>query len=239
MNTEVTKKIEGTEPVKPAVSAALAQTGFQPRAPFAGGRPPFRGGAGGAPRGGGDFRKNPRKPGGREPRAKAEFDQKIVDIRRVTRVAAGGRRFSFSVSLVAGNRKGTVGVGIGKASDTSLAIDKAMKNAKKNMIRLNLTKTNSIPYEVDAKYASSRVIIMPAKGKGLVAGSSVRNVLELAGVNDVSAKILSRSKNSLNNARVAVEALREFAGKRPVSTVVAAPAIPAVKASAQFVPAKK
>ena len=98
----------------------------------------------------------------------------------MTRVAAGGRRFSFSVAMVAGNRKGLVGVGIGKASDTSLAIDKAMKNAKKNMIRLSLTKTNSIPYEVDSKYASSRVIIMPAPGKGLIAGSSVRNVLELA-----------------------------------------------------------
>lgn len=174
-----------------------------------------------------DFKKNPRKQSFREPRAKAEFDQKIVDIRRVTRVAAGGRRFSFSVAMVAGNRKGSVGVGIGKASDTSLAIDKAMKNAKKNMIRLSLTKTNSISYEVDSKYASSRVIIMPAPGKGLIAGSSVRNVLELAGVTDVSAKLLSRSKNGLNNARVAVEALREFAKKgaapAPVQVAPTAP----------------
>jgi len=112
--------------------------------------------------------------------------------------------------MVAGNRKGQVGVGIGKASDTSLAIDKAMKNAKKNLIRVALTKTMSIPHEVEAKYCGSRVIIMPSNGKGLVAGSSVRSVIELAGMNDVTAKILSRSKNPLNNARVAIKALSQI-----------------------------
>ncbi len=153
-------------------------------------------------------RKNTRKGPGRDGRAKPEFDQKMIQIRRVTRVAAGGRRFSFSVALVAGNRKGSVGVGIGKGADTSLAIDKALRNAKKNLVKLELTKNMSISHEVRAKYASSRVMIMPAKGKGIVAGSSVRNVLELAGVTDVTAKLLSRSKNKLNNARVAMEALK-------------------------------
>ncbi len=177
------------------------------------------GGFGGAPRRGanrdsrgGDSRGGDRRGGARgrnprEPRAKPEFDQKIISIRRVTRVASGGRRFSFSVAIVAGNRKGQVGVGIGKASDTSLAIDKAMRNAKKNLIRVATTKSMSIPHEVEAKYASSRVVIMPARGKGIVAGSSVRNVIELAGLQDVTAKILSRSKNPLNNARVAIMAL--------------------------------
>lgn len=152
-------------------------------------------------RGGGD-----RKPR-REPRAKPEFDQKIIDIRRVTRVASGGRRFSFSVALVAGNRKGKVGVGTGKAGDTSLAIEKALKNAKKNMIDVSLTKSMSIPYEIQAKYCSSRVEMLPAKGKGIAAGSSVRDVIELAGINDVVAKLRSGTKNKLNNARVAIKAL--------------------------------
>ena len=162
-----------------------------------------RGPRSGAP--GGD-RKNDRKPR-REPRAKPEFDQKIIDIRRVTRVASGGRRFSFAVSLVAGNRKGSVGVGTGKASDTSLAIEKAFKNARKHMLKVSTTKSMSIPHDVEAKYCSSRVMIMPAKGKGIIAGSSVRDVLELAGVKDVVAKLRSGSKNKLNNAQVAVRAL--------------------------------
>lgn len=143
-------------------------------------------------------------------RVKSEFDQKVVDIRRVTRVVAGGRRFSFSVALVAGDRKGRVGVGLGKSPDTASAIEKAARNAKKNMIKVNLTKDNSIPHEVEAKFASTRIIVKPSPGKGLVAGSSVRNVLDLAGVKDVSSKILSRSKNKFNNARAAVEALKQF-----------------------------
>lgn len=79
-------------------------------------------------------------------RPKPEFDQKIISIRRVTRVVAGGRRFSFSVALLAGDKKGSIGLGLGKAGDTSLAINKALRNAKKNMVRLQLTKTMSIPY---------------------------------------------------------------------------------------------
>ncbi|MEO8637536.1 MAG: 30S ribosomal protein S5 [Candidatus Taylorbacteria bacterium] len=154
-----------------------------------------------------DQKKNPRRGFERAPRVKPEFDQQIVSIRRVTRVASGGRRFSFSVALVAGDRKGRVGVGTGKAGDTSIAIDKALKNAKKNMIQIPLTTSRSIAHEVDAKFTSSRVEIRPAPGKGLIAGSSVRNVLELGGVTDVTAKIFSRSKNKLNNAEVAIRAL--------------------------------
>lgn len=146
----------------------------------------------------------------RNERTRSEFDQKIVSIRRVTRVVAGGRRFSFSVALISGNRKGSVGVGVGKASDTALAIEKAMRNAKKNMIKVPLTKDTSIMHDVSAKYNASRVSILPARGRGLVAGSSVRNVLELAGVKNVTAKMLSRSKNKLNNARVAIKALAQL-----------------------------
>jgi len=146
----------------------------------------------------------------RQARAKPEFDQKIVDIRRVARVVAGGRRFSFSVSIVAGNKKGSVGVGIGKASDTPLAIEKAFRDAQKNMIKVNLTESFSIPFEVKGKSCSSQVIIIPTPGKGVLAGSSVRDVIELVGIKDVSAKLLSRSKNKFNNARAAIEALKKF-----------------------------
>ena len=139
-----------------------------------------------------------------------EYDQKIISIRRVTRVVAGGRRFSFSVAIVIGDRKGKVGVGVGKAGDTALAIEKAIRRAKKNMVKLNLTEEMSIRHDVSSKYCASSVIILPARGRGLVAGSSVRNVLELAGIKDVTAKIHSRSKNRLNNAQAAIKALSEL-----------------------------
>ncbi|HDO23646.1 MAG TPA: 30S ribosomal protein S5 [bacterium] len=143
-------------------------------------------------------------------RRKDEYEKKIIDIARTARVVAGGRRFSFRVSAVAGNKKGEVGVGLGKAPDTSLAIEKAFKNAKKNMIKVNLTDKFSIPHAVEAKFASAKVIMMPSFGHGLVAGSSVRIVLEMAGIKRVNAKILSRSKNKLNNARAAILALTKL-----------------------------
>ncbi len=161
---------------------------------------------------GGSRSKNDRKPR-REPRAKPEFDQKIISIRRVTRVAAGGRRFSFSVALVAGNRKGKVGVGTGKAGDTSLAIEKALKSAKKNMITVPFTNNQSIPHEVFAKYSSALVHMQPAKGRGVAAGSSVRDVIELAGIKDINAKLRSGTKNKLNNAQAAIKALSMLATK--------------------------
>lgn len=147
-----------------------------------------------------------RKPR-REPRARSEFDQKIIDIRRVTRVSSGGRRFSFAVTMVAGDKKGRVGVGTGKGTDTALAVEKAFRNAKKNLITINMTKTGSIAHEVSAKYSSSRVEIQPAPGKGMAAGSSVRDVLILGGVKDVVAKLRSGTKNKLNNAQAAIAAL--------------------------------
>ncbi len=140
-------------------------------------------------------------------KVKPEFDQRILDIRRVTRVAAGGRRFSFSVALVVGNKKGMVGVATGKASDTALAIEKAYKAAKKKAIHVNLTKHLSIPHEVYSKFKSARVEIMPAKGRGVVSGSAVRDVVELAGIRDVNSKLRSPTKNKLNIARATIKAL--------------------------------
>jgi small subunit ribosomal protein S5 len=158
----------------------------------------------------GGKRNRERRSSRRDARVKPEFDQKIVSLRRVTRVMAGGRRFNFSVALVAGNRKGSVGFGQGKAADTPLAIEKAFRDAKKNMIKVNATKNMSIPHDVEAKYSASWVKIMPARGKGILAGSSARTVLELAGLKEIGAKLLSRSKNSANNAQATIKALKKL-----------------------------
>ena len=166
--------------------------------------------------GSGGFQRNERpknkkrRSSRRTERPRSEFDEKIISIRRVTRVVAGGRRFSFSVAIISGNRKGSVGVGIGKASDTALAIEKATRDAKKNMIKVPLDKNMRIAYDVYAKYNASRVKIIPSSERGLVAGSSARNVLELAGIKDVTSKMLSRSKNKLNNARATIKALEQL-----------------------------
>lgn len=168
-----------------------------------------------------DFKKNARRPPRREARIKPEFDQKIINIRRVARVVTGGRRFSFSVAVVAGNKKGMVGVGLGKAGDTSLAIEKAFSDAKKNMVTVNCTKEMSVPHEVSAKFSSSRVMIMPASDRGIIAGSSVRTVLEMAGIKDVGGKVRSGSKNKLNIARATVAALSKLS--KPREVVVGSP----------------
>ncbi len=204
------------ETVAAKEAAPAAPRASSPRS-FGVGGAPQRGGAGN--RGGGGARggsgRGAGKPGGdkrgggrpRPERVKPEYDQKSIEVRRVARVVAGGRRFSFSVAMIIGDRKGKVGVGTGKAGDISMAMDKAAKDAKKHMITIKLTKTNSIPHQVWAKSSSGTVEIMPAPHRGLVAGSAVRNALELAGITDVSAKIRSGSKNKLNIARATIKAL--------------------------------
>lgn len=136
-----------------------------------------------------------------------DVDQKIIDIRRVTRVVAGGRRMSFAVSMIIGDKTGIVGLGTGKGNDTALAIAKALKEAKKNAIKIKKTSTQSIQFGVDAKYCSSEVMIFPNKGKGLVTGAAVRDILNIAGIRDVTSKVLSGSKNKLNTARATMKAL--------------------------------
>jgi len=214
---EATTPVEATPTMAPEateVASTDAPAAVEVAAPAAATSPYPRRNASRDSRGGGagNDRRNPRRPrrGGRDERVRQEFDQKIISIRRVVRVMGGGRRFSFSVAMVIGDKKGKVGVGIGKAGDTQLAIEKANRNAKKNMMVVPMNKDQHIPHDVHTKYASSEVMIMPAPGRGLVAGSSVRTVLELAGVKDVTAKIFSRSKNKLNNAKAAVEALKQL-----------------------------
>lgn len=206
--------MENTTPQKTSTATSAPRSGGAPRAASAQGgtRGGYqgRGGAQGGNRSAGGPRGRGDRRGRRPERPRSEFEHKIVSIRRVTRVVSGGRRFSFSVGIIAGDKKGRVGVGLGKASDTALAIEKALRDAEKNMIKIKLSKTGSIDREVEAKYASSRVLIMPAPERGLIAGSSVRTVLELAGIKDVGAKIFSRSKNKVNNARVATLALSKL-----------------------------
>lgn len=149
----------------------------------------------------------------RPPRERGEFEQVTIDARRVARVMAGGRRFNFSLVVVIGDKKGRVGVGLGKGVDTALAIDKATRDAKKHLLTVSRTASGSIPHQVSTKYASSTVEIIPSKGRGLVAGSAMRTVLDLAGVTDVVTKIHSRSKNKLTIARATIEALKKLRTK--------------------------
>lgn len=153
-------------------------------------------------------------------RPKPEFDQKTINVRRVARVVSGGRRFSFSVALVAGDRNGRVGVGVGKAADTISAIEKALNKAKRDMVRIAMTDKKSIAHEVSAKFKAAQVLLRPAPGRGLVAGSATRVVLALAGIHDVNAKIVSRSKDKLNIARATMIALSDLKlkAKKPVAT---------------------
>ncbi len=155
----------------------------------------------------------------RRERVRSEFDQKILAIRRVTRVASGGRRFTFSVAIVVGDKKGRVGVATGKAGDTSLAIDKAVRAAKKKAILVNTTSDMSIPHEVQAKYSSGIVKMIPAKGRGIIAGSAVRDIIQLAGLKDINAKILSGSKNKLNIAKATIKALQGLKKSREKKAV--------------------
>lgn len=136
-----------------------------------------------------------------------ELDHKMISIRRVTRVVKGGRRFSFSALVAAGDKRGRLGLGLGKAGDISEAIEKGFRQAKKRMLTLPLTPDHSIFHEISAKFGSSRVVIRPAPKRGIVAGSAVRVLLSLAGVRGVGAKIISPSKNKINIARAAMAAL--------------------------------
>lgn len=197
-NTDAPAVVPEAAVETPAADAAPARGGFR------GGAQRGRGGPGGG-------RRDSRGP--RAPRERSEFEQATLEVRRVARVMAGGRRFSFSVTVVIGDKKGRVGVGLGKGADTALAIDKAVRDAKKHLITVKRTPENSIAHDVSVKYSSSIVTIIPSPGRGVVAGSAMRTVLEHAGVTNVIAKILTRTKNKLTIARATVAALA-MAGSR-------------------------
>lgn len=207
-----------TEENKNVIPEALPQAEVKKESAPVAATAPFK--KDGANRGG--QRSRGGRPGGRSgsfARPKPEFDQKIIAIRRVTRVVAGGRRMSFSVAMIIGDKKGSVGFGTGKATDTALAISKALKNARKNMITIKTTKSMSIPHEVEAKFSSCQVEIAPNRRHGIVAGSVVRDIVILAGLKNITGKIHSGSKNRLNNAQAVMKALSTISTKKRVSPV--------------------
>lgn len=139
-----------------------------------------------------------------------EFKDKVLDLRRVTRVVAGGKRFRFRATVVIGDGRGRVGVGIAKGLDVQQAIAKARVAAKKNCIHIPL-RGRTIPHEVEAKFSAAHIRIKPAsEGHGLRAGGASRVVFSLAGIKDITAKALGRTPNKLTNALAAVEALKKL-----------------------------
>ncbi len=142
---------------------------------------------------------------------KPEFEQKLLDIRRTARMVAGGRRFSFRAVVVIGNKKGKVGVGVEKGADVTIAVDKAVKQAKKHLIEIPLTEAKTILHPIEAKYGAARVFLKPAqRGRGIIAGGTIRVICVLGGIENITAKIIGRTNNKLNNARATILALNKL-----------------------------
>ena len=157
-----------------------------------------------------------RRPMGRGPSSdrpirREEFKERVLDMRRVTRVVAGGKRFRFRCTLVIGDEKGRVGIGVAKGLDVQQAVAKAKSDAKKNIVHVGLKDGRTIAHEVLAKYSAAKVLVKPAaKGHGLRAGGAVRFVLAFAGIKDATSKIVGRTPNKLTNALATIEALKKL-----------------------------
>ncbi|WAL61091.1 30S ribosomal protein S5 [Thermocoleostomius sinensis] len=148
-----------------------------------------------------------RRKGNKTKEKEADWQERVVQIRRVTKVVKGGKKLSFRAIVVVGNERGQVGVGVGKASDVIGAVRKGVVDGKKHLVTVPLTKANSIPHPVSGAGGGAKVMMRPAApGTGVIAGGAVRTVLELAGVRNILAKQLG-SDNPLNNARAAANAL--------------------------------
>ncbi len=146
---------------------------------------------------------------------KPEFDQLIVDLARVTRVTKGGKQLSFRACILIGDRKGRVGFGVQKGKDVQMAVEKAHHQALKHMITVPIVH-ETVPHRVEQKYKSARVMIKPAPpGSGIIAGSAIRMVLELAGIPNASSKMLGKSNNKITNLKATFAALESF---RPRAT---------------------
>lgn len=140
---------------------------------------------------------------------KEEFEQRILDVARVTRVMKGGKRMSFRTCVVIGDKKGRVAVALGKGADVTLAVNKAVNKAKKNIVNVPIVK-DTIPHEISGKFGSAKILIKPAaKGRGVIAGGVVRVILDLAGIQNVTSKILG-TNNKVNNAKCTVLALSQL-----------------------------
>ncbi|MBI1984745.1 MAG: 30S ribosomal protein S5 [Candidatus Wildermuthbacteria bacterium] len=141
---------------------------------------------------------------------KDDFDSKVIEIARVTRVAAGGKHMSFRAAVIGGDRKGKVGIGIGKGSDVAQAIEKATRQMKKRLISVPV-ENETIPHEVRAQFGPSHVILKPqVKGRGLVAGGPVRIICQMAGIKNISGKFVSSTHNKINNAMAVIAALQKL-----------------------------
>lgn len=151
--------------------------------------------------------KNSSSPKTAVAREEKEFSQVIIDIARVTRVMAGGKRMRFRACVVVGDRKGKVGSAVAKGADVTLAVNKAVAKAKKNLVNVPLI-NETIPHRVDVKFGAAKLLIKPApKGTGIIAGGAVRAVLDLAGVSNVVAKILG-TNNKINNVKATIKAFK-------------------------------
>jgi small subunit ribosomal protein S5 len=146
---------------------------------------------------------------GNQHRQPREFEQKILELARVTRVTKGGKRMSFRTCLVIGDRKGRVGIGVAKGADVAISVEKAFRQAKKSLITIDFI-NETLAYPVEKRFGGAQVLLKPApKGTGLKSGGAVRLVLELAGVPNAVSKILG-SNNKINNAKATIEALRSM-----------------------------
>jgi len=153
--------------------------------------------------------KRDRRGRGPQEQAKRDFDQKVVEVKRVTRVVAGGKRMRFRALVVIGDKKGKVGVGVRKGTDVTEAVQKAVNAAKKSMIAIPVV-NDTIPHQVKMKYKSSVVFLIPARpGTGVIAGGAIRSVLDLVGVKNVLSKMLG-SSNKLNNVLATYNALNSL-----------------------------
>ncbi len=144
----------------------------------------------------------------RKKEPKKEYENEVLDISRVERMTSGGRRLRFRTMIVLGDKKGKVGVAAAKGNDVQQAIEKATRKAEKEMVTVPISSTGTIPHEVKAKHGAAVVLLKPqTEGRGLVAGGTVRTICHLAGVENVSGKILGNTRNKLNNARATIKAL--------------------------------
>lgn len=138
-----------------------------------------------------------------------EYDQQIIDIARVTRVMAGGKRMRFRTCIAIGNKKGEVAIGLAKGADVAISVQKAVQKAKKNIIKVEIV-NNTIPHEIYKKYGAAKILLKPArKGRGVIAGGAVRIILELAGIKNITGKILG-TNNKVNNVKCTIEALKSL-----------------------------
>ncbi|MBU0577595.1 30S ribosomal protein S5 [Patescibacteria group bacterium] len=157
--------------------------------------------------------KNNLKKAGRVVKEQKEFEEEVLQIDRVTRVVKGGRRLRFRCTVAIGDRKGRVGIGVGKASEVVTGIKKAVTKAKNSLINVPITKGDTIPHKVNIKYKAARLLVMPASpGTGVIAGGALRKILNLAGIKNVLSKNLG-SRNTLVNAQASIKALEAL---RPV-----------------------